>query len=520
MKATKILAASILALTAVNAARADVTIHVTGSTAFRSSYVAAVENLMTSGYKCAYVASSASTNGERGASFCIIQGTIPSQSSLGVVTVKMSWAGSLGGVYTLATNGDITGLPNVTGWLSVHNLDTLSGNGTINVPTGNFAQDGSETLKADMTMSDTFQSSTAYKTPALTAAGTNAGVVGVIPFEWVANNGTARVAFTGTTTTGSASVTVSSATGVTVSDRIFGAGIPTGATVTAISGTTLTISANATASASGVNLWTAHPSDTTTSPLTDITDAQAQVALAGGIPLSQFTEVTADVSSFVYVAGRDADSGTRFSEFSESGFGAFSLPDQAQVNVNGTAGAGGLISNISQYPAQTLFGTNYPIGAGGYNSGGTLADLIATPGSQNAADGATPMNFGAASSWLVAYLGRSDANRAVLKTAGPNTAHRLTFNGVRDWPAATATDAQISTYNNAAIQEGHYKAWSYELAYYRPQSTDAPAVQSAKATAANAIANRILNNDAGIAGIDVNTMNVSKTVEGGLITHL
>jgi hypothetical protein len=60
---------------------------------------------------------------------------------------------------------------------------------------------------------------------------------------------------TGTTTSGSNSITaVSSVAGLTVGMTVSGAGIPAGSVITSISGTTLTISANATASASGVAL--------------------------------------------------------------------------------------------------------------------------------------------------------------------------------------------------------------------------------------------------------------------------
>jgi hypothetical protein len=69
---------------------------------------------------------------------------------------------------------------------------------------------------------------------------------------------TASYTPTGTTANGSNSITaVSSTAGLTVGMSITGAGIPAGTVVTAISGTTLTISQNATASASGVTLTVA-----------------------------------------------------------------------------------------------------------------------------------------------------------------------------------------------------------------------------------------------------------------------
>lgn len=59
---------------------------------------------------------------------------------------------------------------------------------------------------------------------------------------------------TGSTTSGSASVALTSGAGVAVGQTVVGSGIPNNTTVAAISGTSLTLSANATATASGVPL--------------------------------------------------------------------------------------------------------------------------------------------------------------------------------------------------------------------------------------------------------------------------
>lgn len=57
---------------------------------------------------------------------------------------------------------------------------------------------------------------------------------------------------TASTTSGSANITVASASGIAVGMTVTGSGIPVGATVSSISGTTITLSANATATAAGV----------------------------------------------------------------------------------------------------------------------------------------------------------------------------------------------------------------------------------------------------------------------------
>ena len=62
------------------------------------------------------------------------------------------------------------------------------------------------------------------------------------------------VATTGSTTSASATVTVASATGIALGQKVAGTGIPANTTVQALAGTTVTLSANATATGSGVAL--------------------------------------------------------------------------------------------------------------------------------------------------------------------------------------------------------------------------------------------------------------------------
>lgn len=68
------------------------------------------------------------------------------------------------------------------------------------------------------------------------------------------STGNGTLAVTGSTTSGSNSVPVSSTAGIAVGMSISGAGIPGGTTVTAVGSGTLTLSANATATATGVAL--------------------------------------------------------------------------------------------------------------------------------------------------------------------------------------------------------------------------------------------------------------------------
>jgi hypothetical protein len=170
--------------------------------------------------------------------------------------------------------------------------------------------------------------------------------------------------------------------------------------------------------------------------LLNVTDQTVRQALKGYAVLSQFTGNPAD-TTFVYVTGRDNQSGTRVNQFGDCGFGIFSSPFMVQIAANG--------SMIDQGG----FGTY--LGDYGYSSGGTVATQmgydLSQPTAVDAANGTGVEKFS-----VIAYLGRSDAN-----TAEANGATDLTCNGV--------------AYSNAAIQQGLYNLWGNEYVYRRNTST-------------------------------------------------
>ncbi len=257
--------------------------------------------------------------------------------------------------------------------------------------------------------------------------------------------------------------------------------------------------------------------------LNNITPLLAQAALSGGLFLSQFTGNPADTIN-VYAAGRDFDSGTRLSELTEVGLSPFAGIQQIFPIVSGTAGAAGsTITGIKLWPQQTVLNQLFAIGQSGFASGGTLADNLATPGASTAAvsgAGILPAEevvFGAPGH-LVGYLGRNDAARACKTTSiAGNTAHRMTFNGVADWVGPILANGNPTSFNDAVVTEGSYSLWEYErLAYRSTYGTSSP---NGKAVA-DKIANNIITTSASVSGTTLGAMNVSKSVEGGLITHL
>ena len=252
--------------------------------------------------------------------------------------------------------------------------------------------------------------------------------------------------------------------------------------------------------------------------LTNMTPLLAQATLSGGVPLSQFTGVSADVTA-VYAMGRDFDSGTRLSELAETGVGVFGGVQQIQPIFTGTAGAAGSsISKIKLWQSETVLGQLFQIGQSGYSSGGQLADALATPGSATADTttgiaAAEQVGFGPGN--LLAYLGRSDAARACKTSAiTGNTAKRLNWNGYQLTNGPILATGSPTSYNDNLVTEGLYSLWEYEKLAYRSSYTG-----NGKAVA-DKIANQIINTDATVSGIKLSTMNVSRAVEGGVITHL
>lgn len=392
MKAIKTIMAGTFALALAALASAQTVIHITGSTAFRAATHQAISDILNTGYTVGYSGTTLSK-----ASQAVFGGTTKVGNYS--VVIKTSWSGSAGGVQTLAQQSPVL---TVATWLQTG----LSG--------PNLTGPYDPAVTADVTMSDSFQSSTRF-----TGAGYNTlvdQIVGVVPFVWVKGS--------------------SNDSGVTAS----------------------------------------------LANLTNVTPLLARLLLASGAPLSMFTGTTADDAIYVYPLGRDEDSGTRLDTFAESGFGIFSSPIQYQPTV--TSGA---ITAIAPWPANTVDGLSYPVGHSGYSSGGTLATALNTPVAIGTTD-----SFGDKIA-LVGYFGISDA--ASVNSGNSN----LTYNGV--------------AYSAAAVQEGKYTFWSYEHLMYNSTFSG-----TAK-TVANQIANEILTTDATVSGVLVGAMNVSRTVEGGVIIH-
>ncbi len=434
MKKT-ILAATAASLMAFSA-QADTIIHITGSTAFRASTIAAIQNVLGGAGVVKSAFSTTSGSSITASNRAILQGTT-SIGAAGVVTVKCSWSGSTGGIKTTVQN-----IP-VTTWPALATLATAVAGTPLALTdaTMTYGLESGESDLADVTMMDSSQATTGFTTPALSVQR-----VGVIAFEWVAGSGSPA-------------------------------------------------------------------------SLDNMTPLLARAVLGGGAPLSQFSGVAAD-SANVYVVGRNFDSGTRLSCLAETGVGVFGGVQHVEATVTGTVGtAGSSINNLRLYHAESVLGQAFGVGQSGYSSGSFVADLLATQGSLTASTTVSPLfpdeELINGPGYLVGYVGRSDAQRAT-KTTGGGTARRMKWNGFAIANGPIAATGVPASYNDNLITEGLYQLWEYQNLGYR--STFGTSNANGKSVA-DLIATRIRTVDGAISGTLLNTMNVSKTLEGGVITH-
>jgi hypothetical protein len=165
--------------------------------------------------------------------------------------------------------------------------------------------------------------------------------------------------------------------------------------------------------------------------LTNVTDQSLRIALAGGAKLAQFSGNPAD-TNWVYISGRNNQSGTRVNSFGDTGYGIFTAPYQLEVAANG--------SMIAQADGNVLEDV-------GYSGGGSVATQMGYDLSQSSAvdiangNGAQPYS-------VIGYLGIADATTAEGLGATP-----LTYNGV--------------AYSVAAVQQGQYNFWGNEYTYHK-----------------------------------------------------
>ena len=457
MLMTSLLAAGL----ARSASAATVDVYITGSSAYRGAVTNAIGHLLTSPQ--AAFEGSAGTGAVAGANQQLITGQPNATGIANGLTAGTTyffhtcWSGSLGGLTTLVYNLR-PNLPSGAAHAYLPDTVTVSsmsvGSGAAGTTADNGTALGSDQTTidsnsngrfADGAFSDVFQSSTKFQsvtlTPATVAASNSDGIIGVVPFVFVANPDL----------------------------------------------TSFPVAAGGTFASNNPNM----------------TATSAKALYSGGLDVAQLTgNATDDANSVgdVLAVGRDADSGTRFTTFAETGFnpvGGTSQPTQYNVTKSGSS------IDVSEVPAGKLFaGTpaelDFSTGQSGYSSGGNERGALAV----NGTSGANSDN----PSYIIGSLGESDAIK-IVAAGGPSY---MAYNGVAY--ASSPTTTSSNPFNRTLIDQGVYTFWGYEHCYLDPQTTNAAAL--------NAIAKEVRSVDAPIAGEIIANMAVQRSVEGGAISYV
>ena len=175
MKTLKHIAlAAMLGLAIHSEALAQEKLYITGSTAFRAQTHTAITNILDPGFVYAYIGTSAS-----GAGKAIYSGTLTANSQ--PVIIKTSWSGSTLGMKAVSQGVSTNYLPDTA---------TMSTSGTGSTPDSGF----DVVAQPDAGMADSFQNATKFTTPTLTFQ-----QVGILPFVWLANDGSGAAGITNMT---------------------------------------------------------------------------------------------------------------------------------------------------------------------------------------------------------------------------------------------------------------------------------------------------------------------------------
>jgi hypothetical protein len=286
-------------------------------------------------------------------------------------------------------------------------------------------------------------------------------------------------------------------------------------------------------------------SDDVKSGLIDVSNITAQqfrsMAQQGYLPLSSFTGNASDTAK-VYLTGRNDGSGTRTSYLSETGVGAAtpiqqyvgydrsvagSLPSIYLVPANGGFDAQGVAKTAYR---STVWGNSLDGNGGHVSSSDVRTDLSKTTASTEVyefldsnEDGEITSNeasllSAAAKLYMISYVTYDDARSARgTGLASDRNAEVLGYEGVRleqlagDSPAERLSDAGASE-DLAKVANGVYTPWNFQQLYY-------VASRDGAATVFNELKTRLNSASViGRAGLPIGSMNVNRTIDGGVIT--
>lgn len=211
-----------------------------------------------------------------------------------------------------------------------------------------------------------------------------------------------------------------------------------------------------------------------------------------------FTGSAADSTTTVYMVGRNKGSGTRANVLNDCTYGIDHLVNQFAI---GQAPDGGIAGNNPDGVTLTLWPATDNNGGldNGYESGGSVAAALGTPGSTSQTD-----PFSGNAGWIaIGYLGVSDAVKSGLTVAN----NWLTEDGVLE--------------SNAAVENGQYTYWGYENLYGRNgisgfQDTDGNIFYNSLLFQLSTLGVTPTGHD---AGIPIGRMNCNKATDFSFPSH-
>jgi hypothetical protein len=510
MKSTHILAASIAALcVAQSVEAANVTVRISGSTAFRAATTNAIKNVLSSGNPSITYAGG---NNFSAATYATFVGTLPAVT--GTVTVKCSWNGSVDGIRDVVQ-------ANAQAFLA-DGVASSTGNGTSVA-----ASNATDLVASDIAMADNTQASTIYKSPVL--AGNTQPVVGVVPFAFVRSRG-ANPAITNTGRqqmkwllsnayapaslwTGNAADTqpvwifgrdpFSGTRLVTLAEATYGTTTPVVQfTRTAITGSGITAQITAidqTANGGivgGISLNDGNNGENSGGNLSDnMRFLSSSVSDGYGL----FTSVP--MGFITYLGEADANRAV-WGLGSSTGYNATTTADRAAfLTYEGVAGFAGEAKNAV---------------AGTITGGNTLTISSVGPVADAAHEGATPGATGLVVGQILSGTGITPGSTIASITL-PNiiTLDKTQTNGA-------VSGVIISSFLPATVRNGSYPFWNYEYMLWKAGTPGVNIVGTSgdKFEVAKAIRDNVRTVAYGFSGLDVGSMQVQRFEDGGPISPI
>jgi len=525
MNLLKTLTVGLFAVALPTMASAQTIIHICGSTAFRAPVTCAIINalgntscLAASNKSGATTANSNILGGQSGifanGSVTYSGATYTGSATIIVVT---NWTGSLAGVVDVATANTNLVFPD-------HTSATVNGDGTgasvmkpifidgTHIGGGGSFATGFATVAhlPEVCMTDAFVSSAAAAVSTATLSGTVGGAT----------------------------------TGAALKTKITGAQLVEAGTSSLIHG------AGTAGGYLGIVPFQWVVGNTTPNnaalSITNITQQTANYLIrSGSAPLSMFNTTSTGTltgDDFVYLVGRNEDSGTRIDAFAEPQLSFTQNPTQYLLVMSGGAqtgdipaptdfvnigGSAGSVKSFDIWPSSATLNTEPLVnwsdvggGHGGYAGGGDVSSVLSTPVDQASIKSLaafTPENTGNA--YFIGYLGVADCGGFGLATSITN-GKALTYNGV--------------TPSVPTIQKGAYSFWSYEHMYYikstAPNNPIPAGIKGWVDALANSLASTYVSyNSSGVSDTTVKPAGValpasgsvgtvSRSVEGGFFS--